>query len=205
MCLSKWLYLESASSGSALVIFYAKNTHSLESREISDRRWDLCCFRTQFLHQFQRTPEGLVKAQKGFLYWKDTKKGELYTPALDCVGLMLLIKWKTVTEAQNHNWTSSTTTSFYLWGHVWGSAPWRQRTAGGVGSPSPEFVRSSKLTRSNLWYSAWPCSAGWPSPWSWGLAELQEISVTSFHHTISTRFLTAICFLMLCWWQHLPG
>lgn len=158
-----------------------KNTCLLESGQISDRRWDLCCFRTQFLHQFQRTPEGLVKAQKGLLYWGHTKRRTVHTDWC----------WTGIADkVENSHWStksqldiSNNSHPFYLWGHVWGSAPWQQRTAGGVGSPSLEFVRSSKPTRSTLWCSTWPCSAGWPSPWSWGLAELQHINTAIFHHS----------------------
>ena len=60
----------------------------------------------------------------------------------------------------------------YLGGHVWGSAPWRRRTAAAEGSPSPASARSSVLTRWGPWCWAWPCSAGWPAPWPSGPAGL---------------------------------
>lgn len=46
----------------------------LKPRQVSHRGRDLRCFRTQFLHQLQRTPQRLVKAQKGLFHWRKRKR-----------------------------------------------------------------------------------------------------------------------------------
>lgn len=46
----------------------------LKSGQVSYRGGDLNCFRAQFLHQLQGTPERLVKAQKGLLHCREERE-----------------------------------------------------------------------------------------------------------------------------------